>query len=513
MEPVDTGVVVGTDDSGTPGIVDEPDTDHRTIVREGRDEMNLAEFPFALLTTRQPEDISTVEFHDVIQTPDGRTVDRRWTITGSDAYGLPLATDEEVYIALMEITREQGFTAPRVTISRYDLVHRMNWPDQGHSYHRLYTSLARLTGVTILARNAFWDNEAKRYVTEGFHILDRFRLVNEPPGRHSTVHDPEWESFIVWNEVLFQSFLRGNIKLINTQLYFSLHSAIARRLFRYLDKKRYDGKTHFRINLQKLAFEKLGMSRSYSVSNLRRELKRAHDELIGVGFLTGAWFEGRGERSLVMYQFPADATRRTLPAPTVSPTQQAALQSLLELGITRAVARRLVDEFPLEHVSACAAECSRRLANGWLPRHSPAAWTVAAIKHPEWNIGRSATPPEEAASEPALERAATPEELPAPGGSQVLARDALEDSLGIGPGTREVWDQAMETMQAQGTFTNALHAAFLLPVRGRTATVIIPAPLLERYLVPIHEPLQEALRAATGNPRLRLRIEHRPVDR
>jgi hypothetical protein len=479
----------------------------QTITREGRDEMNLAEFPFALLTTRQPASINTVEFHDVVQTPEGRTIQRRWTITGSDAHGLPLATDEEVYIALMEVTREQGFTAPRVTISRYDLVHRMNWPDQGHSYHRLYTSLARLTGVTILAHNAFWDNLEKRYVTEGFHILDRFRLVAEAPGRHSAQTDPEWESFIVWNEVLFGSFQRGNIKLLDTQLYFTLRSAIARRLFRYLDKKRYDGKSHFQINLQKLAFEKLGMSRSYSTSNLRRELERVHQELIEVSFLMDAWFEGRGERCIVVYRFANATGLKALPPAVLPASAESALHALLELGISRTVARQLLDQYPLDHVFACAAECSRRLANGWLPEKSPAAWTVAAIKHPEWNVGRlvgaaqPATAPMETATPPPADVASGPSS----------PRDAIEDQLGIGPNTREIWEKTMAAMRSEGTFTNALHAAFLLPIRGRTATVIVPAPMLARYLASAHRSLQEALRVVVGNPHLRVRIEYRPL--
>jgi hypothetical protein len=83
--------------------------------------------------------------------------------------------------------------------------------------------------------------------------------------------------------------------------------------------------------------------------------------------------------------------------------------------------------------------------------------------------------------------------------------------LGIGPGTRQIWGQALQLMKEQGTFTNALYTAFLLPIRGRTATVVIPAPFLERYLVSIHEPLQAALRTLTNNPHLRLRIEYRQL--
>jgi len=207
-------------------------------VRVGRDEMNLAEFPFTVLTHRVPKDVSTIKFQDVISGKDGKAVVREWTITGSDGYGLPVAGDEEVYVALMEITQEHGFRSPKIPITRYDLLRRMGWPRDGHAYRRVQDALNRLMGVSIVANNSFWDNEAKRYVDEGFHILEGYRLYDEKPGRDSSPPD----SYIVWNPVLFTSFRAGNIKQLDTNTYFSLNTPLARRLFRYLDKKRYDGK-------------------------------------------------------------------------------------------------------------------------------------------------------------------------------------------------------------------------------------------------------------------------------
>ena len=63
-------------------------------VRIGRDEMNLAEFPFTLLSHRVPEGVNTIKFTDTISGKDGKSVIREWTITGSEAYGLPVAGDE-----------------------------------------------------------------------------------------------------------------------------------------------------------------------------------------------------------------------------------------------------------------------------------------------------------------------------------------------------------------------------------------------------------------------------------
>ena len=58
--------------------------------------MNLAEFPIALIADRVPAGQKTLYFED----KHGRL-----TVTGSDAYGLPTATDTDVIVALIYLTK------------------------------------------------------------------------------------------------------------------------------------------------------------------------------------------------------------------------------------------------------------------------------------------------------------------------------------------------------------------------------------------------------------------------
>ena len=83
---------------------------------EGKDELNLAEFPLAVLMDRVPDTLKTVthEFsrHDAAAGGDRK---RRLIITASDLYGLPNSVDEDVIIALIQATREaNGFSSPTV---------------------------------------------------------------------------------------------------------------------------------------------------------------------------------------------------------------------------------------------------------------------------------------------------------------------------------------------------------------------------------------------------------------
>jgi hypothetical protein len=331
--------------------------------RVGRDEMNLAEFPFALLSDRAPEGFTTVKFEDTVEGKDGKLVRRAWTVTGGEQFGLPVAGDEQVYVALMEISKESGFDQRTVPLTRYDLIKRLGWAHKGDSYRRLHDSLDRLLAVTIKAERAFWDKAAQRYVDVGFHIIDDYALYDEAPGRKRSRSQAEPAaqaslplSFVTWNQVIFRSMRAGNIKQLDTTFYFSLRSSLSRRLYRYLDKKRYDGKGAFRIGMKKLAFEKLGMSRNYYPSHIRQELQRAHEELTEAGFLRGVHYvtaRGATEPVVVYYFTTRDDPLASEPLPLpgddeldpLPETLEDQRQALLDIGVTPAVARQLVDEF------------------------------------------------------------------------------------------------------------------------------------------------------------------------
>ncbi|MCD6360661.1 MAG: replication initiator protein A [Armatimonadetes bacterium] len=350
------------------------DTSRAVPLRIGRDEMNLAEFPFALLADRHPDGVDTIVFTDTVRGKEGE-VERVWTVTGSEEFGLPLASDELVYVALMEVTKEQGFESRTIYITRYDLIKRLGWPDKGGSYRRLQAALDRLLGVTIKAERALWDNRKQRYVDVGFHIIDDYAIYDEQPGRKSRAGKKRLPySYVAWNQVVFESFRAGYIKHLDAAFFFGLRSALSRRLYRYLDKKRYDGKPVFRIGLRKLAFEKLGMSRNYYPSHIKQELARAHRELTEKGFLREVRYQARpgDQDDLVEYRFTS--RRYMVKREAKKPDELDDLaQELVAAGVTPAVAAELVAEHGEE----------ARVQLKYLPFRAPrdpAAMLVEAIR-------------------------------------------------------------------------------------------------------------------------------------
>lgn len=283
------------------------------VKRFSRDEMNLAEFPLAVLSTRHDSDVKTLEFSDSLTGKNGERIERKWVITGADKFGLPTASDDEVLLGLLRLSASQEFRDRRVTFTRYELLRILKWSTEGRSYGRLQRALDRLSGVRIKTSNGFFDNSSKSHQTRNFGIIDAYELndgrgdreieageeiskkgKNIPGANRRGYSDAVKPSFFIWSEVMFTSFQSGFIKKLDLDFLLGLKSAVSKRLYRFLDKHFwYRSKVHY--NLFTLAHEKIGISRNYSyASQLKQQLEPAIDELIAQGFLQGCEYSGKG---------------------------------------------------------------------------------------------------------------------------------------------------------------------------------------------------------------------------
>ena len=121
---------------------------------DGRDEMNLAEFPLAAIGDRFLDGTKTVVFSDTVWDREKREhLPRQLTISGSDRYGLPTAKDDDILLACIQLSSIGDFHDREVQFSRYELLKLMRWPDESRYYHRLSTSLRRWKGTTVARRH------------------------------------------------------------------------------------------------------------------------------------------------------------------------------------------------------------------------------------------------------------------------------------------------------------------------------------------------------------------------
>jgi Replication initiator protein A len=319
-----------------------------------KDELNLAEFPIALLTDRVPSGQKTIEFQDQIYDErKGQVITRRLVITASDKYGLPTSKDDEVILGLIQLTKQANdFTDRRVDFTRLDLLKLLGWENTGQNYQRIVTSLCRWTGVFLYWENAWWDKQQQAWTTKGFHIIESFEIND---GRVSGGRSDLPPSRFTWNEVVFRSFQAGYLKGLDLDCYLGLTHPTSKRIYRFLDKRFYH-RRDWTFDLRQFAHEHIGLSRAYADSGkIKEKLRPALEELEAIGFLEPLGCEdrytkvGRGQWKIsLIRKAPGPADPGT--PPESGPSGLAA--ALIGRGVTPATAAELIGEYPAERIDA-----------------------------------------------------------------------------------------------------------------------------------------------------------------
>lgn len=277
----------------------------------GKDELNFAEFPLALIGKRPPANVKTLHFCD--ETTDratGRKVERRLTVSAADVLGLPTAVDDEVMLGCLQLSHRSGFASPKVRFTRSEFLDLLGWKRSGHHYLRLSESLRRWKGTLVISENGFWDNGKKRWVNDSFSLLDRVHIAGH--GREQSGNDDE--CYFVWGDFMWQSILSGNLRTLDFQFIKSLESNVSKRLYRWLGKRFYHSAT-VTIDLKRLAFEKIGYSRNMHTGQIKEKLAAGHEELRARGFCRSEYVErGRGKWDVVYQKLP-DSSAQSDEAP------------------------------------------------------------------------------------------------------------------------------------------------------------------------------------------------------
>jgi hypothetical protein len=344
------------------------------VPRSGRDEMNLAEYPLALLADRVPKGQKTIQYVN----PHGTL-----TITGSDAFGLPTAADTDVLIGLIQLTRvRNNFTDPKVNFTRYELLKLLGWPDESKYYRRIDESLNRWVGVMLHYDNTWWDNRTKRYLSAKLHIIETVIIDDERPGRRRKNALP-FSSF-TWNKTFIESCQADNLKRLDLDRYFAFRSAISKRMYRFLDKRFYI-RDDWVFDLKEFAFEHVGLSRNYAgnAGKIKEKLQPALEELEEIEFLEPLPREERYQKNgrewtIRLVRSPADVLLEEEPVVEEPPPLA---RELVARGVTEATALELARQFPAEAIQA-KVEVFDWLAQRKDPkvRVNPAGYLVDSVR-------------------------------------------------------------------------------------------------------------------------------------
>jgi hypothetical protein len=329
-------------------------TSPKPLGQLGRDEMNLAEFPITLLTDRVPKDQREVVYQDeIFDDKTGLTLTRKLTIQAGNC-GLTTAIDDEVILALIQLTkRKNNFTQRKVEFTRLELIQILGWINAGNNYERIKTSLDRWTSVYLRYENAWRDNRTKTWTTKGFHIIEMFEINDS---RTSIDQLDLLSSYIIWNEVIFESFQAGYLKPLDYDLCMGLSNSTAKRMYRFLDK-RFHHKQDWLFDLKELAHEHIGLGRNYDgPAHLKRKLLPALAELETIGFIAPLPEAERFVKDgkdwkirLIQKSAVAVALPKATPAPPIIPPLVA---ELIKRGVSDKTAADLVSKHLADAIQA-----------------------------------------------------------------------------------------------------------------------------------------------------------------
>lgn len=257
----------------------------------GRDEMNLAGHPFALLQSPGRFAQSEPIFYDWPRTLlSGKKVTASWRVEAGAETGMPGPNEELLYLVMLQMTREaagaDGQWPQVVPFRRGDLIARLGWNNGTRGIAAVDEAFRRLNAVSVTAKWAFYDARTQAPMQEvGFHILAGYAITPEPDGRKKSGASPL--SWWKWDDVVYTSLLSGNVRSLALDFTLSLSNPTARRLFRLLDLLRFAQKTPAKglsIGAFKLR-DRLGMTAYQHPSKIKEKLLPGIEELQSVGFL------------------------------------------------------------------------------------------------------------------------------------------------------------------------------------------------------------------------------------
>ena len=351
--------------------------DGTELARVGKDEMNLAEFPTAILTTRANDGVKTLRFHG---NPG------ELTVTGSDALGLPTPIDNDVLVALIEMTKQKNnFTEAKVNFTRYELIRLTGWANVGSSYERIKESLDRWAGVLLIYEGSWWDNRLKRYVSKTVHIIENILIAEgktraEKDGRQQSLPLSSFN----WSLHFMESFQANNLKSLDTAFYFSLKLPTSKQLFRFLDKRFAGDRPEWTFNLETLAYEHVGLSRNYSAPKIKEKLGKAIKELEECGFLKPLARDERYFKAAGVWKIRLiDGRNSAVILPEVPPEHVTPplVEELTRRGVTDKTAAELVRDHGEEKVRLQIEILDGMPSKKRDKVEDPAAWLVAAIRN------------------------------------------------------------------------------------------------------------------------------------
>lgn len=263
-------------------------------------ERHLEKYPWSRLSDASPTDASQLELRLLLDAAGEEG--RAWMVSGTTVGRLPGPFEADLYIALCQlyntqIARERRAEQRRVKSTYAELAQLMGRERGGTTYKSIRVALERLVGVEVRAVRTWRKGKYGARETI-FHLLEKVEFDYGRAKSSSRPADgselPVLGLTITFSEELSESLAEGNLRVLDTARYFALETPTAKRLFRFLDQRRWFGNDiqyELVLSFEELV-QRLPIERS-APSHVKRTLDPAHAGLIASGYLHAAEYEDR----------------------------------------------------------------------------------------------------------------------------------------------------------------------------------------------------------------------------
>jgi Replication initiator protein A/DnaA N-terminal domain len=309
-------------------------------------ERNLEEYPLFELKARQRGSKARL-FERVIEGEGGVSLRQRWKVIPSGEYGMPGPVDQDVYLAVLQLLEKRGGMPEdgELAFSLYELRKVLGWSDDsGGAYQEIKDALVRIQLTGVQSSNAFYSAADEQLIADSFNVWSvHFAQRKKRGGANSSGTRTTQDRHVLrFHPIFIRNYEAQYLKGLDADFFWSLKMPLSKRLYRLIDLQRADGLS-WRSDLFAVR-DQIPLDYLYP-SQIKRALKKAHEELEEKGFLSGVEYEEleEGNTISVLYRIsPLFARRQKALELSGTPQEMFAIERLMREGVRGDTARDLV---------------------------------------------------------------------------------------------------------------------------------------------------------------------------
>jgi hypothetical protein len=308
-------------------------------------ERNLEEYPLFELKARQRGSKARL-FERVIEGDGGVSLRQTWRVIPSGEYGMPGPVDQDVYLAVLQLLEKRGGMPEdgELAFSLYELRKVLGWSDDsGGAYREIKDALVRIQLTGVQSSNAFYSAADEQLIADSFNVWSvHFAQRKKRGAANSRTRTTQDRHVLRFHPVFIRNYEAQYLKGLDADFFWSLNMPLSKRLYRLIDLQRAGGLS-WRTDLFAVR-DQIPLDYPYP-SQIKRALKKAHEELEEKGFLSGVEYEEHeeGNTTSVVYRIsPLFARRQKALELSGTPQEMFAIERLMREGVRGDTARDLV---------------------------------------------------------------------------------------------------------------------------------------------------------------------------